>query len=69
MSEKVKLLRVPARFQNREMMINTISQLENTKTIVVLVEDDEGVWTMFEEGATLERINWMLDRAKVMLHD
>lgn len=36
---------------------------------MVIVEDAEGVWMMQEVGATLERINWMLDRAKFMLHD
>lgn len=64
-----KLLRVPQRMPTLEMLIGTLEKLEDIQTIVVIVEDDEGVWTMLIEGTTRERINWMLDRAKIMLHE
>lgn len=64
-----KLLRVPQRMPTREMLIGTLEKLEDIQNIVVIVEDDEGVWTMLIEGTTRERINWMLDRAKIMLHE
>ncbi len=64
-----KLLRVPQRLPTREMLIGTLQKLENAQNIVVIVEDDAGCWIMQEADATLERINWMIDRAKKMLHD
>lgn len=64
-----KLLRVPARCQTKEMLIGTLEKLENVLDIVVLVNDDEGIWTMLINGTSNERINWMLDRAKILLHD
>ena len=66
--EKVKLLRVPQKCMTREMLIGTISKMENIKNILVLVEDDTGVWIMSESETTLERMNWMLDRAKYQIH-
>jgi hypothetical protein len=64
-----KLLRVPQRMPTREMLIGTLQKLENVQNIMVIVEDAEGVWMMQEADATLERLNWMLDRVKFMLHD
>jgi hypothetical protein len=66
---KPKLLRIPTKCQTREMLIGTIQQLENVENIVVLIEDAEGVWLLVEDGTSYERINWMLDRAKILLHD
>ena len=66
----MKMLKVPDRCQTKEMLIGTMSKLENAQHIVVLIEDDDGgVWSMTVNGTTVERINWMLDRAKLMLHD
>ena len=64
-----KLLRVPQRMPTREMLIGTLQKLENIQNMMVIVEDDEGVWMMQEADTTLERLNWMLDRVKFMLHD
>jgi hypothetical protein len=64
-----KMLRVPQRMPTREMLIGTLSKLQDVQHIVVLVEDDAGVWMMHECDLTLERINWMLDRGKVLIHD
>lgn len=64
-----KLLRVPQRMPTREMLIGTLHKLENVQNILVIVEDDEGCWIMQERDTTLERLNWMVDRAKRMLHD
>ena len=66
---KPKLLRVPVRCQSKDMIFGTIKQLDNIQNLVVLLEDEEGVWLMIEHGITLERINWMLDRAKSIIHD
>jgi 2-phospho-L-lactate guanylyltransferase (CobY/MobA/RfbA family) len=64
-----KLLRVPQRLPTREMLIGTLHKLENVQNIVVIVEDEAGIWIMQEADVTLERINWMFDRAKKMLHE
>ena len=64
-----KLLRVPQRLPTRAMLIGTLQKLENVQNILVIVEDDEGCWILQEADNTLERMNWMLDRAKRMLHD
>ena len=66
---KPKLLRVPVRCQSKDMIFGTIKQLDNIQNLVVLLEDEEGVWLMIEHGTTLERINWMLDRAKSIIHN
>ena len=62
------LLRVPQRLPTREMLIGTLQKLEGVENVVVLVEDAEGVWVMQEGDVAVERINWMLDRAKLMIH-
>ena len=64
-----KLLRVPQRMPTREMLIGTLQQLEGVQNILVIVEDDEGCWIMHEKDTTLERLNWMIDRAKRMIHN
>lgn len=63
-----KLLRVPTKCQTKEMLAGTMVKLENVEDIVVLINDNEGVWLMVIDGTTLERINFMLDRAKFMIH-
>lgn len=55
------LLRVPKRMPTREMLIGTLEKLEGLKNVLVVLEDEEGVWIMHEGGTTLERLNWMLD--------
>jgi hypothetical protein len=67
--DKLKLLRVPQRMPTREMLIGTLQKLEGVKTLLVIVEDEEGIWIMHERDTTLERLNWMVDRAKRLLHD
>jgi hypothetical protein len=64
----VTLLRVPQRMPTREMLVGTLEKLEGVENLVVLVEDAEGVWLMHEGNTALERINWMLDRAKLTIH-
>jgi hypothetical protein len=63
------LLRVPKRLPTREMLIGTLEKLEGVENVVVLVEDDVGVWIMHVGDTPLERINWMLDRAKFTIHE
>jgi len=67
--DKLKLLRVPQRMPTREMLIGTLQKLEGVKTLLVIVEDEEGIWIIHERDPTLERLNWMVDRAKRLLHD
>jgi hypothetical protein len=66
--EKPKLLRVPVKCPNKEFLIGTLSNLDDDESLVVLIEDKDGVWMMTLDGVTTERINWMLDRTKLMIH-
>lgn len=59
---------VPARVHTIEEMFGAIKQLDNVDDIVVLINDDSGIWIMTVDGSTSERINWMIDRAKLLLH-
>lgn len=63
-----KLLRVPHQCRSREMLLGTIAKLDDVENMVVLVLDEEGIW-LLHDGATSERINWMLDRGKLNLHE
>jgi hypothetical protein len=49
-------------------MAGLLGKLENVENVVVIVEDPEGVWVMTVHGTTAERMNWMLDRAKMRVH-
>jgi small nuclear ribonucleoprotein (snRNP)-like protein len=64
----VRLLRVPVKMASREMLVGTLNKLDDVENIVVIVNDAEGCWLMTEDGTTSERMNWMLDRAKLLLH-
>ena len=68
-SIKPKMLRVPVKLKSREMLVGTLEKLDDVQNLVVLVEDSDGVWVMIEDGITAERINWILDRAKRMIHE
>jgi len=63
------LLRVPKRMPTREMLVGTLEKLEGIKNLLAVVEDESGIWIMHEGETTLERINWMLDRAKITIHE
>jgi hypothetical protein len=63
------LLRVPQRMPTRAMLIGTLEKLEGVQNLLVIVEDEEGCWIMHESDTTLERLNWMIDRAKFMVHE
>lgn len=63
-----KLLKIPLRVYSREELLGTVAKLEGVENIVVLIEDEAGIWLMVVDGTTSERINWMLDRAKFLLH-
>jgi hypothetical protein len=52
----------------REMLVGTLQQLSDVQNVMVVVEDAEGVWLMHEGDTTAERLNWMLDRAKFLIH-
>jgi hypothetical protein len=64
----VRLLRVPVKMASREMLVGTLNKLNDVENIVVIVNDAEGCWLMTEDGTTIERMNWMLDRVKLLLH-
>jgi hypothetical protein len=53
----------------REMLIGTLERLSEPCDIVVVARDAEGLTLAYVDGITLERINWLLDRAKIILHD
>lgn len=63
-----KLLKIPVRVYSREELLGTVAKLEGVENIVVLIEDEAGIWLMVVDGTTHERINWILDRAKFLLH-
>jgi hypothetical protein len=63
----VKLLQIPDRVHTKDELIGLVSKLD-FQNIVVIIEDDNGVTTLVLDGTTSERMNWMLDRAKVLLH-
>lgn len=65
----MSLLRVPKRMPTREMLIGTLEKLEGVKNVLVIVEDEVGCWVMHENDTTAERLNWMIDRAKLMIHE
>jgi hypothetical protein len=60
--------KVPDRVHTKKELFGAIDNLENVENIVVLINDDTGVWMMTVNGTTAERMNWMLDRAKLLLH-
>lgn len=64
----VRLARVPERVHSIEEIFGVVEKLEGVEHIVVLVHDGDGVISMSLDGTTAERINWMLDRAKLRLH-
>lgn len=43
-------------------------KLLDFENVVVIVNDADGVEMMTLEGTTAERVNWLLDRAKLLLH-
>ena len=63
------LLRVPKRMPTRAMLVGTLEKLEDVQNLLVVVEDEAGIWIMHEGDTTLERLNWMLDRAKITIHE
>ena len=63
-----RLLKVPKRVHSREELLGTIAKLEGVENLVALIEDEAGVWLMVVDGTTSERINWLLDRGKLLLH-
>jgi Cu2+-containing amine oxidase len=65
----VRIARVPSRIHTLDELLGTLRQLEKVENVVCVVEDDTGIWTLHLDHATRERINWMLDRAKIMLHE
>lgn len=61
--------KIPDRVYTKEELFGAINNLESFENIVVLINDNEaGVWMMTVNGTTAERMNWMLDRAKLLLH-
>jgi hypothetical protein len=64
----IKLARLPDRVHTLDEMFGAVKQIDGMVSIIVLVEDGSGVVTMTLDGTTAERMNWMLDRAKILLH-
>jgi hypothetical protein len=67
MSNVIKFTRLPDRVHTKDELLGAVAQI-NFENIVVIIEGAEGVVTMTLDGTTLERMNWMLDRAKLLLH-
>jgi hypothetical protein len=62
-----RLLKVPQKVHSLEEMFGVISRLEGVSDVVAIVRDEDGVWAMVIDGTTAERMNWMLDRVKLLL--
>ncbi len=67
MNNVVKLARLPDRVHAKDELLGALAQID-FQNIVVIIEDAEGIVTMTLDGTTAERMNWMLDRAKLRLH-
>lgn len=65
----VKLLRIPDRANSLAELLGTVARMEGVENVVVIVNDADGVVSMTVDGTTAERMNWMLDRAKLRLHE
>lgn len=63
-----KLARVPEKVHSVDELCGVIAQVAGIENVVVLIEDGDGLWSMTLDGTTAERMNWMLDRAKLLLH-
>ena len=61
------VLKVPDRVHTLDELIGVIKQMP-MENIMVLVHDQDGVTTLTLDGTTAERMNWMLDRAWLLLH-
>lgn len=68
MTTPINLARVPEKVHTTEELCGVIRQVSGMESIVVLIEDGDGLWSMTLDGTTAERMNWMLDRAKLLLH-
>jgi hypothetical protein len=62
-------LGVPEKVHTIDEMCGVIRQFPGLENIVVIMEDAGGVTTMTLDGTAAERMNWMLDRAKFLLHE
>lgn len=65
----VKLGRVPDKVRTLDELFGAVRQMTGVQHVVVIVEDEEGTTTMTVDGTTAERMNWLLDRAKFLLHE
>jgi hypothetical protein len=65
----VKLARVPDKVYTLDELLGAARQFEAIQHVVMIVEDAEGVSILTIDGTTDERMNWLLDRAKRMLHE
>lgn len=68
MTEPVKLGRVPDKVRTLDELLGAVHQFAGIEHVVVIVEDGDGCTIMTIDGTTAERMNWMLDRAKLLLH-
>lgn len=68
MTDPVILGRVPDKVYSLDELLGAIRQFTGVEHIMVIVEDVDGVTTLTIDGTTAERMNWMLDRAKFLLH-
>lgn len=58
---------MPDRVHTKNELLGALANAD-FENIVVLIEDGDGITTMTIDGTTAERMNWMLDRAKFLLH-
>lgn len=58
---------MPDRVHTKNELLGALANAD-FENIVVLIEDGDGITAMTIDGTTAERMNWMLDRAKFLLH-
>jgi hypothetical protein len=63
-----QLLQVPQKVHSIDELCGVIRQMPVLNIVVVIETEDQEVLSMTVNGTTAERMNWMLDRAKLLLH-
>ena len=64
----IKLLKIPTATDAVTKLLEQVKLLNLTNAVIIFEDNEEAV-TMMNSGMQCDRINWMLDRAKIMLHE
>lgn len=59
---------LPQRVRTLDDLLGAVAQMDGIESVVVVVHDAIGCTLLTVDGTSVERVNWMLDRAKHNLH-